>query len=420
MTEQGSMVLTGKRALEYSGGVSAEDNQGIGGAQSIMEPNGQAQYVASDIAEACHILFRHYDYTYVVPGERFPRRRETNDDVARDVCPSPHPPVDGTPFHTVGEVFSLETNPGRKKPFDIRPVMRAVIDSDDEPLERWARMRNAENAVVWDAYLGGVPVCLVGIESRPLPRLGFVPGDGPDTWTGGTLFPLSSKKVARAINAASGNRPVVVLANLSGFDGSPESMRKLQLEYGAEIGRAVVNFQGPMVFCVISRYHGGAYVVFSRTLNESLEVAALEGSHASVIGGAPAAAVVFPADVKARVLADERVRDIQEQLSRASEQDRMRLRARYDEVFRAVYAEKQGDVATYFDSVHCVERAREVGSLQHIIPASSLRPYLVEAVERGMTRVLSTAEPTLSPGNNGGRKAEHHEVSPFVFEPMHD
>ena len=88
----------------------------------------------------------------------------------------------------------------------------------------------------------------------------------------GTLFPLSSKKIARAINAASNNRPVVMLANLSGFDGSPESMRRLQLEYGAEIGRAIVNFKGPMVFCVISRYHGGAYVVFSRAFNEQLEV----------------------------------------------------------------------------------------------------------------------------------------------------
>ncbi len=419
MTDQGSMVLTGKRALEYSGGVSADDNQGIGGAQGIMEPNGQAQYVASDVADACHILFRHYDYTYVVAGERFPRRRDTGDHVARDICPAAHPPVDGVPFRTIGEVFSLESNPGRKKPFDIRPVMQAVIDRDDQPLERWARMRNAENAVVWDASLGGVPVCVIGIESRPLPRLGFVPGDGPDTWTGGTLFPLSSKKVARAINAASGNRPVVVLANLSGFDGSPESMRKLQLEYGAEIGRAVVNFKGPIIFCVISRYHGGAYVVFSKTLNDSLEVAALEGSHASVIGGAPAAAVVFPAEVKARVLADERVRAVQEELSKASEHDRMSLRARYDEVFRTVFAEKQGDVAAYFDSVHCVDRAREVGSLQHIIPASSLRPYLVEAVERGMARTLGEAGVAAPTPTNGGRKAEVREL-PFAFEPAQD
>ena len=112
-----------------------------------------------------------------------------------------------------------------------------------------------------------MPVCLLGIESRNLPRGGEHPADGPSSWTGGTLFPLSSKKVARALNAASGNRPAVVLANLSGFDGSPESMRKLQLEYGAEIARAVVNFRGPIVFLVVSRYHGGAYVVFSRALN---------------------------------------------------------------------------------------------------------------------------------------------------------
>ena len=80
------------------------------------------------------------------------------------------------------------------------------------------------------------------------------------------LITRSSKKVARAINAASGSRPVVVLANFSGFDGSLESLRRLQLEYGAEIGRATVNFAGPIVFCVVSRYHGGAFVVFSGAL----------------------------------------------------------------------------------------------------------------------------------------------------------
>ena len=140
-----------------------------------------------------------------------------------------------------------------------------------------------------------------------MPRRGFPPTDGPDTYTAGTLFPRSSKKTARAINAASGNRPLVVLANLSGFDGSPDSMRNLQLEYGAEIGRAIVNFDGPIVFCVISRYHGGAFVVFSKALNPQMTVLAVEGSYASVIGGAPAAAVVFAGDVDARTAADPRV-----------------------------------------------------------------------------------------------------------------
>ena len=104
-----------------------------------------------------------------------------------------------------------------------------------------------------------------------------IPADGPEQWTSGTLFPRASKKIARAINAASGRRPLVVLANLAGFDGSPESMREWQLEFGAEIGRAVVNFDGPIVFCVVSRYHGGAFVVFSQRLNEGLEAVAARG-----------------------------------------------------------------------------------------------------------------------------------------------
>ena len=43
-------------------------------------------------------------------------------------------------------------------------------------------------------------------------------------------------------------------------------------------------------------------------------------------------------------------------------------------------------MAEEFDRIHSVERARRVGSLDRILPASELRPYLVEAVERGMRR----------------------------------
>ena len=383
MTPKASMVLTGKRALDYSGGISAEDNQGIGGYDRIMGINGQAQYWAHDIDEACHILFRHYDHTYVMPGERFPRRAATCDAIDRDVQEYPHA---GDGFDRVGDIFNNETNPGRKKSFDIRSVMMATVDQDHAPLERWAGMRAAETAVVWDAHLGGYPVCLIGMESRQLPRLGFVPADGPDQWTSGTLFPQSSKKVARAINAASNNRPVVLVANLSGFDGSPESMRRLQLEYGAEIGRAIVNFKGPVVFCVISRYHGGAYVVFSRALNEQLEVAALEGTYASVIGGAPAAAVVFASEVESRARKDPRLLELTQAVAKADGPEKMRLRAQWDDLFKVIHSEKLGEMAAEFDRVHSVQRALAVGALDRIIPPHQLRPYLIDAIERGIAR----------------------------------
>jgi len=385
MTPESAMVLTGKQALDFSGGVSAEDNFGIGGYDRVMGPNGEAQYWAPSLAAACDVLMAHYDHTYRVPGETAPRRASTSDPKDRDVSNFPHA-VAGTDFATIGEIFSAEHNPDRKKPFDIRAVMGALADQDHPVLERWAGMEDADTAVVQDAHIGGWPVCLIGIESRAVPRRGFPPADGPDTYTAGTLFPRSSQKTARAINAASGNRPLVVLANLSGFDGSPESMRKLQLEYGAEIGRAIVNFDGPIVFCVISRYHGGAFVVFSKSLNPNMTVLALEGSFASVLGGAPAAAVVFSGEVRNRTANDSRVADMQARAAESSGAERAALSAALTEVQASVRAEKLAEVAAEFDQIHSIQRAVDVGSVDAIISLPQLRPQIIDAIEHGLRR----------------------------------
>ena len=386
MTPSSAMVLTGKQALDFSGAVSAEDNFGIGGYHRVMGPNGQAHYWAGSFPEACALLLRHYELTYVVPGERFPRRRPTTDPVDRDVRSSPHAALAASPFTTVGDVFSAELNPERKQPFDMRSVMGAVGDVDSEPLERWKDLKDGDTSIVWDTTIGGIPVCLLGIESHTVGRKGFVPADGPPAWTSGTLFPHASRKAARAINAASANRPLVVLANLSGFDGSPESMRRRQLEFGAEIGRAVTNFEGPIVFVVVSRYHGGAFVVFSKALNAAMEIAAVEGSFASVIGGAPAAATVFAREVKKRTESDPRVRDARTATADAAGTEATRLRNALAAVTDEVRSEMLGQVADEFDSIHTIDRALRVGSVDRIIAASELRPYIVDALERGMER----------------------------------
>jgi acetyl-CoA carboxylase carboxyltransferase component len=286
----------------------------------------------------------------------------------------------------VGDIFSNVTNPGRKRPFDIRSVMRALADQDHPHLERWRDMRDAETVVTWDAHLGGFPVALLGIESRPIRRLGYVPGDGPRMWTSGTFVPQSSKKMARSINAASGNRPLVILANLSGFDGSPESLRKLQLEFGAEIGRAIVNFEGPIAFAVVSRFHGGAFVVFSQRLNERMEIFALEGTYASVIGGAPAAAVVFARELRSRVRDDPRVTEAEAALQAAEGADKAQASVRLREARGTAYADHLGALAREYDGIHSVERAQRVGSVHHIIPPARLRPELIAAVERGVAK----------------------------------
>ena len=110
MTPESAMVLAGKEALDYSGGVSAEDNFGIGGYERIMGPNGQAQYWASDLADACRVLLRYYEHTYVAPGERFPRRAHTTDRADRDVGDAPHD-APGSRLKRIADVFSDEFKP---------------------------------------------------------------------------------------------------------------------------------------------------------------------------------------------------------------------------------------------------------------------------------------------------------------------
>jgi acetyl-CoA carboxylase carboxyltransferase component len=113
MTPQGAMVLTGKEALDYSGGVSAEDNLGIGGYDRIMGPNGQAQYWAADLEDACQILLKHYEHSYRLEGECCPRRAVSTDPVDRDVTEYPYGDGASSEFATIGEIFSDEHNPGR-------------------------------------------------------------------------------------------------------------------------------------------------------------------------------------------------------------------------------------------------------------------------------------------------------------------
>ena len=95
-------------------------------------------------------------------------------------------------------------------------------------LERWANMADAETSVVTDAHLAGNRCASSVSSQRPLPRIP-VSAVGRPGYPPRAPVPQFVRKTARAINAASGNRPLVVLNNLSGFDGSP-GIDALQLE----------------------------------------------------------------------------------------------------------------------------------------------------------------------------------------------
>ncbi len=74
-------------------------------------------------------------------------------------------------FGTVGDIFSAIANKDRKKPFDIRAVMRSVVDQDHPVLERWADMADADTAVVCDAHLAADTRCASSASSRGRSRV---------------------------------------------------------------------------------------------------------------------------------------------------------------------------------------------------------------------------------------------------------
>jgi acetyl-CoA carboxylase carboxyltransferase component len=136
-----------------------------------------------------------------------------------------------------------------------------------------------------------------------------------------------------------------------------------------------------LIFVVVARYHGGAYVVFSKTLNPAMKIVALENTFASVIGGAPAAAVVFPREVMKNTFADPQIIEAQQRLKEGAIS-----KADFDEVFQTVHLEQQAKMAQKFEKVHTVERAQQVGSVDDIIAAPQLRPYLHQQLTDGITK----------------------------------
>jgi hypothetical protein len=97
---------------------------------------------------------------------------------------------------------------------------------------------------------------------------------------------------------------------------------------------------------------------------------------------------VFAREVKARTEHDPRISALREELNGAPHSSAdSGLKVRLAEATARVRSEKLGEVADEFDRVHDIQRALAVGSVDRIIAARDLRPYVIGAVERGLLRV---------------------------------
>ena len=94
--------------------------------------------------------------------------------------------------------------------------------------------------------------------------------------------------------------------------------------------------------------------------------------------------MVFTRDVNAATRSDARVVALEERIEdRRRRAEARRLRAELASLLETVRSEKMGELAAKFDSIHSIQRAVEVGSVYSIVAAADLRPYLIDAIERG-------------------------------------
>ena len=104
-----------------------------------------------------------------------------------------------------------------------------------------------------------------------------------------------------------------------------------------------------------------------------MTVLAVDGSFASVLGGAPAAAAVFGGGVAPGRLPIFGCKELRTRTERAPRAERTLLETDLEDVRTSVRAEKLGEVAAVRqDPQH--RRAVEVGSVDAVIPAAELRP----------------------------------------------
>lgn len=196
----------------------------------------------------------------------------------------------------------VEYVPPKDEPYDVRWMIEGkqldngefesgLFDKNSfqETLSGWAK-----GVVVGRARLGGIPIGVIGVETRTIDNL--VPADpaNPESTemmiqeAGQVWYPNSAFKTAQAINDFNHGEqlPLMILANWRGFSGGQRDMFNEVLKYGSFIVDALVDFKQP-IFTYIppnGELRGGSWVVVDPTINaDMMEMYADVNSRAGVL-----------------------------------------------------------------------------------------------------------------------------------------
>jgi len=174
--------------------------------------------------------------------------------------------------------------PPQKQPYDVRWMIAGKQDTDGvqpglfdkdsfvETLGGWAR-----GVVVGRARLGGIPMGVIGVETRTVENITPADAANPDSIeqvtqeAGGVWYPNSAFKTAQAINDFNYGEqlPLMILANWRGFSGGQRDMYNEVLKYGSFIVDALVKYEQPIFVYIppFGELRGGSWVVVDPTIN---------------------------------------------------------------------------------------------------------------------------------------------------------
>ncbi|KAK7564996.1 acetyl-CoA carboxylase [Phyllosticta citricarpa] len=272
------IILTGAPAInKLLGREVYTSNLQLGGTQ-IMYRNGVSHMTASDDFEGVSKIVRWLSYVPEKKGQ----------------------PV---PISLASESWDRDVTyfPPQKQPYDVRWLIAGKEDEEgflsglfdrgsfEEALGGWAR-----TVVTGRARLGGIPVGVIGVETRSVENVTPADPANPDSIeqvtseAGGVWYPNSAFKTAQAIRDFNNGEqlPLFILANWRGFSGGQRDMFNEVLKYGSYIVDALVKYEQP-VFVYIPPFgelRGGSWVVVDPTINPTfMEMYADEDARGGVL-----------------------------------------------------------------------------------------------------------------------------------------
>ncbi|RDL30121.1 putative Acetyl-CoA carboxylase [Venustampulla echinocandica] len=174
---------------------------------------------------------------------------------------------------------------------DEEGYMPGLFDRDSfvETLGGWAK-----TVVVGRARLGGIPMGVIGVETRSVENITPADPANPDSIeqitneAGGVWYPNSAFKTAQAIKDFNNGEqlPLMILANWRGFSGGQRDMYNEVLKYGSYIVDALCKYEQPVFIYIppFGELRGGSWVVVDPTINpDYMEMYADEDGRGGVL-----------------------------------------------------------------------------------------------------------------------------------------